>query len=225
MSGERTIELVTGRMGTGKTTLAFHRALEIYPAKCVFVFDTACNFGQHEGSGFAIVHDYPAMRQAIDAPPRRAIIFQPDNLEQGLTEFARVVGQCTRHAVLVDESSFVQTAQRIHPELEKLVRSATGRSSRYGELSIILTQHRVSEINPLLQELVGRYYFFQTKRIRSLERIREIAGEEAAVRVAELGEREYLCWDVDRADWMINRDTRSWREQICRTKKEAVNGE
>lgn len=223
---ERTVELVTGRMKMGKTTLAYHRAQQIYPGKCVFVFDTCSNFGPFDGSGFIFVHEFAGMRRAIEQQPApRAIIFQPAHVDEGFSEFAKVAMSCTRHAVLVDESRWLQSAQRINHDLALMVCSATGRSARYGELSVILTQHRVSDINAILQELVHHYYFFATKRVRTLEKIEEIAGAEAAAHVVALDAKQYLHWDVGAENWTVNRDPRSWREQISSTKKEAVNGE
>jgi hypothetical protein len=205
----RRVELITGRMGKGKTTLGFHLAKERHRGKGVFVFDTAGNFSIGES-----VNDFHSMMRAIDREPA-VIVFQPRDVEQGFREFSQAVWTTRRQAVLVDEASFLEHANYLNPDLDALVRLG-----RRQEISVITTQHRIAEVSGLLRTVVTDYYFFQTKHPRELERIEEIANEAVSEQVSSLGDHEYLHWEVESESFEVVRDPRTWKEKIFQETEE-----
>ena len=114
----RTIALVTGRLEQGKSTLAYHRAREINPGKGLFIWDPRGQF--HIGTRIFSLDD--AQEKAKAQPV--ALVWQPVDVENEFEEFARTVESFKEPVVLIDEASFLQKPQWIHPDLDRLVLTA-----------------------------------------------------------------------------------------------------
>lgn len=196
------IEIVTGRKGQGKSTLAYHRAR--LARRGVVIFDPNFQFGIGR-----LVHSGPELAEALeqDLSP---VVYQPYvDVWKNFETFVAVVFTKQGISVLVDEASLLGSPQRIHPELDSLIR--LGRTK---ELDIFLTAHRPQDLNGIVFSLADAYSFFHTTHPRDLERIEEFTNEAARLRVKELGPHQFLHWSVELESFYVNASPDGWREQI-----------
>lgn len=198
------IEIITGRLGQGKSSLAYHKAR--LARRGVVVFDPNFQFGNG-----AIVHSGPALLAALSNPePVTPVIYQPAvDVWANFQEFADVVFTRRQIAVLVDESSLLQSPQKIHPALDSLLRLGRTR-----ELDVFLTAHRPQDMNGIAFSLAHVYCFFHTTHPRDVERIRDFTNEAAAERVQGLPLHHFLSWSVELEEFYVNASPEGWREEI-----------
>jgi hypothetical protein len=205
-----------GRLGKGKSTLAYHWAVRLN--RGVLVFDANAQFTK-----WPTVSGPVALDDAI-ARAESPIIYRPrGNVHEQFAIFAAAVWNLYRVTVIVDESSLLQDPHSINPSLEDLIRLGRER-----EFSILTTQHRPQDAHGIVMSLATDYFFFRTTRRLDLDRIANETNEEVAERVKQLGPanrgsgQEYLHWNVEAETFYVNSDSDSWFLPIKSERKEAL---
>jgi len=205
------LQLIFGRLQKGKSTLAEH--LAELQHKAVFVFDPGETYeiGTIVLSGDemrdVIARDNP--REGIRVP--LPIVFRSDDPERDISDFVLIVlgyGDCS---VIVDEASFLQSPHSLHPALSRLIRKGP---KQIKNRDFFLTQHRPQDCNGLVAGMAHEYIFFETTLDRDLERIEEWCGPEVAERVAKLGFRDWLGYNVGSKRFYVNNAPDSWRVDL-----------
>jgi hypothetical protein len=203
------LSVITGRRGKGKTSLAYHCAREL--GKGVLVFDPTEAFEigtivHSRGEMDAALEEdvSPIVWQVVDSETRK------DAIEADLREFVSALKHIRDIAVVVDETSYMQSPNWIAPALDDEIR--VGRRRHH---DVYLTQHRMADCNGILLDLVTEFKFFQTKNPRSLERIAEYCGEQVAGLVSMLGDHEFLHFDVEKDLYYVNCEPEFWREHLA----------
>ncbi|HLZ12542.1 MAG TPA: hypothetical protein VKP58_08140 [Candidatus Acidoferrum sp.] len=197
-----------GRRGKGKTSLAYHQASRLGRGVCVFDPTESFSIGTIVSSreDFETALDLeisPIVFQVRDAATRK------DAIEQDLLSFVQTIKYIRDIAVLIDETSYVQSPQWTASAFDDEVR--VGRRRRH---DVYFTQHRIADCNGILLSLVTEFNFFQTKYSRDLDRIAEICGDRIAGLVSQLGEHDFLHYDVEQENSYINVEPDSWRVSL-----------
>lgn len=196
------IEIITGRKGQGKSSLAYHRAR--LANKGVVIFDPNGQFAI--GRTVHTAHD---LAQALNEPAS-PVVFQPTGgVADGFAEFFDVIFTRRRISVVVDEASLLGSPQRIDENLDKLIR--LGRTK---QLDVFLTAHRPQDFHGIVFELADAYCFFHATHPNSLRRIEEFTSEKASARVQQLSRHQFLCWSVETESFYVNTQPEGWREEI-----------
>jgi DNA helicase HerA-like ATPase len=204
VTGENKIEIVTGRKGQGKTSLAYHRAR--LSRRGVAVFDPNAQF--RIGS---IVRDAACLSVAMDDPAVTLVVFQPHGeVWADFEQFQQTIFGKREIAVIVDEASLLGSPQRISPALDQLIR--LGRTK---DIDIFLTAHRPQDLNGIVFSLADTFCFFHTTHPRDLQRIEDFTSAELRERVQQLGPHEFACWSVEAEQFFVNTAPEGWREQIA----------
>jgi hypothetical protein len=203
------IAIITGRRGKGKTSLAYFLAKET--GRGVAIFDPTQSFGIG-----AIAHDRTSFEYILDGDISPAVLqvensdFKKNAVEEKLQDFVASIRHIQDIGVVIDETSYVQSAQYCAPALDDEVR--VGRRRRH---DLFLTQHRMADCNGIVLDLVTEFYFFQTKSPKSLDRIAEYCGDLVAGTVSVLDEHEFCFYDVETGNTHVNNQPEFWRVQIA----------
>lgn len=200
--------VITGRRGKGKTSRAYKLASTLGRGVVVFDPTEAFSIGAiaRDGAHFERLLDgniSPVVFQIEDA------INRPDAVEADLAIFVTAVKHFRNIAVLIDESSYLQSPNWIAPALDDEIRVGRRR-----EHDVYLTLHRMADCNGILLDLVSEFEFFQTKNPKSLDRIAEYCGPQVAGLVSTLGEHDFLHYDVETARFYVNNAPESWRVSL-----------
>jgi hypothetical protein len=200
------VEILTGRKGQGKTSLAYRRAK--LARRGVVVFDPNAQFGIG-----AIVRDPALILPAMDESGTETgnlIVFQPQgDVWEGFDVFVQAVFEKREIAVLVDEAWLLGSPQRISPALDQLTR--LGRTK---DIDVFLTAHRPQDLNGIVFSLADSYCFFHTTHPNDLARIEHFTSAALRERVQQLGRHEFACWSVEEEKFYVNADPEGWREEI-----------
>ena len=209
------IEIITGRKGQGKSGLAYHHARLARAG--VAIFDTNAQFDIGN-----ISWDPISFEASLDEPGNLVTYRCAGDVWDGFSDFFNVIFQRRELAVLVDEVSLLGSPQRIHPDLDKLLR--LGRTK---ELDVFLTAHRPQDLHGIAFSLADSFCFFHTIHPRDLEKIESYTSPEFAARVQQLATHHFACWSVEAEQFYVNTNPADWREYITPERveksKEEVN--
>lgn len=212
------IEIITGRKGQGKSGLAYHHARLARAGVAIFDPNAQFDIG-------LISSDPDSFKTSLDEPGNLVVYRAAGDVWRDFTDFFNVIFARRELAIVVDEASLLGSPQRIHPELDRLLR--LGRTK---ELDVFLTAHRPQDLNGIAFSLADSYCFFHTTHPRDQEKIESYTSPELAERVKGLGPHEFVCWSVEAENFYVNKNPADWRERITierghqKTKEVTVNG-
>lgn len=200
------VRLFVGKQRKGKSTLAYHRAR--LDGKNVVIFDPRAQFDfQSRGGGLALEQGF--FEEYIERG-KFPVVFRPGkNVRKSFEDFLEIVLDLRGLAVIVDEARYLMTAQAIDDNLSVLLRAYAQQGH-----SVFLTAHRMVHVNGDVAEPCNSMVFFGTHHPRSLERIADYTSEGAAAAVSGLAGRDFLEYFDDTESFVIQRDSKSWCEQI-----------
>jgi AAA domain-containing protein len=197
MNCTRTI--IIGKQGLGKSTLALSLARKFHTA--VLIWDPNRRF---TAVGPVFV-DVDALASYIDHYRSFTVVFQPStDTKEMRADFAELVEELKgrgNYALIIDEASSVQDTWDPGPALSWLIRAAprdcdVDEQGRKLSISIIQTTHRPRDINSLCRGLCTDWYIFRTVLSRDLKVVEEQFGDEIAVKVSRLVDRDIIhVWE------------------------------
>lgn len=206
---------ITGRRGKGKTSLAVFIACG--SAKPVVIFDPTMAIEQGQ-----IVHSVAEFESALEGE-QSPIVFQPvsgpdADLAGQFAGFIEALRNVRNIAIVIDESSYLQSPNRLDPALDDELRC--GRRRQH---DVYLTQHRMQDQNGLVLSLVTDFRFFQSKHPRDLEKIAEYASPQIAQLASELHDYEFLGYHVESGSFWIHMQPETWRLPSASAANEAAS--
>ena len=177
--------LIYGRRRQGKSTLSL--ALALSTDKQVAIFDPNAQF--HVG---AIVTTADELNRSLDEG-EHVVVFRPrpDEIDADFTIFGSTVWQWNPLAVIIDETSSVQSANRIHPELERLLRQAPD------GVDLIQSTHRLVDTQRLTRSLATDMFFFQSTLRADLAVVEAEVSAKVAERIRSLPVYQCLHYWID----------------------------
>ena len=200
------VHLFVGKQRKGKSTLAYHYAR--LDGKNVVIFDPRAQF-DFASRGGSVSCGQGAFEDAIERG-NFPVVFRPAReLRQSFEDFVEILLDRPSLAIVIDEVRYLMTAQSIDENLSVLLRA-------YGQQghALFLTAHRMVHVHGDVAEPANSIVLFGTHHPKSLLRVADFTSEEAARQVAGLAGRDYLEWFDDSETFVIQRDSKSWREQI-----------
>lgn len=198
--------LYLGRRRQGKSTLAFHHALQQKGG--IVVFDINAQFRDCPGVRTSDLAEFDTL---VSNSQERIVIFRPArNVNEEFGAFCECLWKRQGYTLLIDEASQVQSAAGCNEWLDRFMRMAPP------ELKIFQTLHRPRDSATLCRSLATDWFIFRTTLPRDLDVIEEQCGEEARVRVAgfEEGSRVFYHWDDSLGKGEIIDHPESWKEVI-----------
>jgi len=197
------IDVITGRQGQGKTSLAYHLAKREHVG--VFVFDPTEAFS----IGTLVYSAAELIAAGENSAPSPIVFVATGNLEKEISEFCLAVMNFRGVSVIVDEAALVSSPAYIPEDLDRLVRR-----SRRLEHALYLTAHRPQDLHGLFFSLAHFYQFFHTTNFNDVKKIRERTNDALAERVETLPPHVYAQWSVATNDFFVNSDPRSWKVEL-----------
>jgi hypothetical protein len=197
-------DVIIGQRRQGKTTLSL--AVAASRSKTVVVFDPNYNLR----SPFAVTALTPSDLERLLSVESPMVVrigpFALDEIHQAFDNYAAVLLQYRDFSLIVDEAHMLQTKMSLNASLDKFLRWSPA------DVHVIQTSHRWLELNTLSRYLVDELRMFRNEQPRETGLIEEQTGIPQAV-LKDLGDREYVHWKrnpAGRAQWYIQRDSRSW---------------
>lgn len=207
------IEIVTGRKGQGKSCLAFHHARLARAGVAIFDPNAQFSIGR--------VSSDPESFEADLNETGNVVVYQAfGDVWEDFADFFRVIFERRALAILVDEASLLGSPQRIHPDLDKLLR--LGRTK---ELDVFLTAHRPQDMHGITFSLADSLCFFHTTHPRDLDKIESYTSPEVRARVQQLTTHRFICWSVEQEKFYVNTNPADWREDIAPVRAGKLNQE
>ncbi len=198
-----------GRRGKGKTSLAYWLASGKREGVAVFDPTRAFAIG-------IICSDRTSFEYALDLD-KSPVVFAVDDaairedaVESDFRDFVSALKLRANIAVVIDESSYLQSPNWMAPALDDEIRC--GRRRKH---DLYLTQHRMADCNGLLLSLITDFNFFQTKHPRDLERIAEYCSPHVAGIVSELKDLEFLHYEVETGLFYVHEEPSFWRVSLA----------
>jgi len=166
--------LVYGRRRQGKSTLSL--ALGLSRSKQVVIFDPNIQYEIEP-----VVYDSVSLDERISAG-HLITIFRPapTEIEEGFAQFGELVWHWEDLVVIVDETSAVQRANWLHPQLERLVRQGPP------SVDLIQSTHRLVDTQRLTRSLATDIFLFQSTLRADLDLIRAEISDQVAEQVKVL---------------------------------------
>ena len=151
------------------------------------------------------------------------VVYRPnvDSIQEEFRDCVDLMWPHGHYAFIIDESTYVQGSNRIHPSLERLVRQAPRDGARNAQgavvdVTVIQTLHRPADSNTLCRALASDTWYFQVSLPRDLEAVELQWGDEVAGELTDLkrwntvhcwqgpdGKEQYTTWN-DPATWYLN---------------------
>ena len=203
------ISLCIGRMGQGKSTVAYDIALK---SDTRVIVDPREQF--HTTSD--VIPDGAALYDMLDN--REEIIVRPYlDLEDSFTSAMDETSLWIRNnpgeklAVLADEARILKLTDTEYQSFDWIVRSA-GREN----LDVIITAHRPSDIPVNIRAIAHYWFIFHTTQEHDLKVISERAGDDAGEAVRHLHDRQIVVWNDSIGQWRIHSDPKSWYHDLSK---------
>jgi hypothetical protein len=203
------ISLCIGRMGQGKSTIAYHIALQ---ADTRVIVDPREQF--HTTSD--VIPDGETLFELLDE--REEIIVRPyldveESFASAMDETCSWIrsNPLEKIAVLADEARILKLTDVEYPSFDWIVRSA-GRES----IDVIITAHRPSDIPVNIRAIAHYWFVFHTTQEHDLKVIAERAGDEAAEAVRLLRDRNVLVWNDSIGSWRIHTKPQTWYYDLAK---------
>jgi len=207
------IILVFGRREQGKTTFAYHLALQ---KETRVEFDPRGMFATTSD----IIPDSFELQELLDE--REEIIVQPEhNVKRVFEDTCNSIWRWIKQyhdmgdelslSFLVDEARFIDTPSYIPESLDAILRMAPRR-----EVDTIFTAHRPVDISVDIRAIADYWAIFQTTQEHDLKVISERCGEQVAEIVAKLPAHHLVIWNDALGTFRVLDKPEVWKHQITR---------
>lgn len=201
------ITLVFGRREQGKTTLAYHLALQ---KETRVIVDPRGQFRTTSD----ILPDEVGLYELLDE--REEVIIQPrGNPKEVFARVSSVVEDWLRDnpgaqfVFLLDEARIFDTPSVIPDDFEYLLRMAPR-----NEVDVILTAHRPSDVSVDIRAIADFWLLFQMTQEHDLKVISERCGEKVAEIAATLPEHSVIVWNDAKGTFRVSHDSEKWKHDI-----------
>ena len=202
------LSLILGRRRQGKSTLALSIALST--GKTVIIFDP-----NNQYEAIPSIDNLADFMKASGDDGKQAIgrIVAEPPIDEWQTIADELDGGSWRwgdYALIVDECSMLMNSSKVNPALERYIRTSPK------DVDLILTTHRMVDVNPLLRALCTDWYFFQTHIDIDIEAMADNFGKVIAAKSTQLpnyqvlhfwlapgGTPEHEVWDKPE-EWYID---------------------
>lgn len=180
--------LIMGRRGLGKSTLAEYLALQLNRDLVIFDANNQFKDAEYRTSD---VREVESILDSMDRDERAesfSLAFIPTgDVENDWNAFARVIWQFGDYSLIIDEAHRLQKPQYVNLWLDRFIRQAprTERNDAH-PIDIIQTYHRPTDCNGIVLGLSDYAYVFRTTKQRDVDWIENEWGEEIAQRVQTL---------------------------------------
>jgi len=192
--------LIFGRRQHGKSTLAMWLARK--QKRPTVIYDINSQFRAWPES---VVYSADDLHVVLEVGRLPLIIFRPDDEQRDFAAFAEELWERRGYTLIVDEASFLQNPQSADPWLRKFIRAADP-----DDIGLIQTSHMPADLWGKGRGLSSDWYIFHLTRPADLQAVADQCGEDVALRVSQLGQREFVHYNLDtKASEFVN-DPRSW---------------
>jgi len=188
--------VIFGRRRQGKSTLSLALAVST-AAETIIVFDPNNQYQSLERVSPA---DLESWLQKGNTVCRIDVIDPVTDFEDTMEVLDGGEWRFANYAIVIDESSFLQKPQRIHPEWERLMRQSPR------DVHLIQNTHRAPDTHNLVRALASDVFVFQTYLRRDLNYLAENFGDDMADAVARLPKYHVIHW------WLDEGGVPQWRE-------------
>jgi len=192
--GQNVIVGVVGRKGSGKSTIVSDRPVALLQ-RCprIVLWDA---MGEHVWipNNYSDIDRLEQFLKHNKDEETFAVAFIPPkglDLAEAFTEFGDIVYSAGNLMLCVEEVPMLCTASYLPPEFDGLVRLG-----RHRHISMLWTAQRAAEVARRLTAATDWFVLFRSTEPRDLEAIADRCGEETADHVQQLGEHEYIVFDV-----------------------------
>lgn len=189
---------IYGRGGEGKTSLAFSRA-RMKSAR-VAVFDPSKKFPH------GLVVEPTEDLEAVFAECDTVVCRCEFDVEERFDAFEENCYRCGNLALIVDESSLLQSPNYMNRHLERVIRMG-----RHQDVRVYITQHSPRDSFRTMRSLPTSQVFFKLTDALDLEKCAEFTSKEAAARVRDLESFCFLEWNPDASSYCVHTDPASWK--------------
>lgn len=196
--------LILGRRRHGKSTLAMWLAQK--QGRPIVVYDINAQFRAWPES---VVYSADDLHVVLEVGRLKLIIFRPDDEQKDFAAFAEELWDRQGYTLLVDEASFLQNPQTADPWLRKFIRAADPE-----DIGLIQTTHMPADLWGKGRGLSSDWYMFYLTRDADLRAVAEQCGEEVAVQVSKLGQREFVHYNLDTKASELVTDPTKWFVEI-----------
>jgi hypothetical protein len=205
------VTVIIGFTGMGKSTLAYY--ISRRDATRV-IFDPRGQFHTTDD----VIPDAAALYDLLDN--RYEIIVRPGrglSVEESFDATCRIVADWIEDnphediCLLVDEGRLVGLdSKTVSLHFDWIVRSAREGSP----IDVIITCHRPVDVSTNIRAIANRLILFRVMLPNDLAAIEEQCGEEVALEVKKLLDREFITWNNSRQQWRKISDSTSWNISI-----------
>lgn len=218
-------DLVLGRRGLGKTTLAVHIADGLNKHKIAWSPNAQFKMADFRTQNLEDLMD--AIEDSEEDESFFAEYIPDGDLDANFTVFGSQLWRYGNFVLIVDESNELQTPQRINDILARYIRRAPRREKGDADpVDIIQTTHFPVDLHRVSFGLSDYAYIFRLSRERDFERIRVEFGEdvEQEVRLLRTPEttppgRDVLKINIVTKEYEIITDSDTWNTKIAKPKE------
>ncbi len=180
--------LIMGRRGLGKSTLAEFLALQLNRDLVIFDANNQFKDAEHRTSDVQEVEEILDAHSSSDDPSPLSLSYIPlGDVESDWNKFARAIWNFGDYSLIVDEAHRLQKPQYVNLWLDRFMRQAPRRERNDAQpIDIIQTYHRPTDVNGIVLGLADYAYVFRTTKRRDVEWIEKEWGEELASAVQQL---------------------------------------
>lgn len=215
------ITLCIGRMGEGKSTLAYFIANR-FPTRVIY--DPRMQFNTTSD----VLPEPSLLYDMLD--DRSEIIIQPrGNVQQLFEDTSQAIVDWMDEnpeeplVFLADEARLIQLVdgEGKFPAFDWILRSS-GRE----KINVVITAHRPTDIPVNIRAIAHYWCIFPTTQEHDLKTIAERCGEDVAEAVSTLkrfesGGAEVIVWDDGYATWKKHSDPKLWYVSLSQTRKQS----
>lgn len=235
-------QLIIGRRGTGKSTLAEYNAGQLNAHQIYFdpgdQFQSAMRHARTVDEFRALIEEDQGAPDGFarsDWPRSIAYVPISEHVEQEWDRFASMLWEYTgqheggaSYCLVIDEAHELQSAQTINDWLARFIRRAPRRErDDRNPVDLIQTTHNPQDLNRLTFSQADQVYIFNMFDKRALKAIRDQWGDDVAAEVEVLrtpkrGGRDLLVVDAETGKYELVDDPREWYVDIRTTKEDDV---
>lgn len=227
-------ELIIGRRGLGKSTLAEYRASQLNPHQIYFdpgdQFQSAVKHARTVKDFCALLdqdHDAPEGFHGSDWPRSIAYVPMSEHIEDEWDKFARALWEYTgqhegaaSYCLVIDEAHELQSAHQINDWLARFIRRSPRRErGDSNPVDLVQTTHNPQDLNRLTFSQVDHVYIFNMFDRRALKAISDQFGEEVseevkALRTPKTGGRDVLVIEAETSEYRVIDNPMEWYVNI-----------
>jgi hypothetical protein len=195
MLNEKIIELIFGKRGCGKSNLA--KSMIEQDVNRYIVFDT---IGEYTSG--VVVEDLTELKQLWHKVYRRPfkLIYQPLDPDAEFPVIAELVWQCGNLTFLIEEVDRYARPLAMCNAFKEIIQRG-----RHRNIAIIGVTQRPHGVDRLLTSQAKRMFIFNTTEPRDVDYFKDVIGDQAATKIAELKQYEFVEWQDGHDELLIKK--------------------